>query len=74
MSECECVCVSLTASPSPLGQSSGRATKPRVEGGEGVATLHLQLTNTEVIRSNFNHDCRGWKPSRLHAICLAESV
>ena len=71
------VCVSLTASPSPLGQSSGRAAKPRVESGEGVATLHLiafQLTNTEVIRSNFNHDCRGWKPSRLRAISPAESV
>ena len=71
---------SLATSPSPPGGSSGRAAKPRVEGGEGLANIALDCVSTdqsdltEAIRSNFIHDSRGCKSSRSHAISPVESV
>ena len=70
----------LIHSPSPPGRSSGRAVKPRAEGGEGLANIALDCISTdqsdvtEGIRSSFIHDSRGCKPSCLRAISLAESV
>ena len=71
---------SQAASPSLPGRSSGRAAKPRAEGGEGLANIALHYVSTdqsdltEVIRSKFIHDSCGSKPSRLRAISPAESV
>ena len=71
---------SLAASPSPPGRSSGRAAKPRAEGGEGLANIALDCVSTdqsdltEAIRSNFIHDSRGCKPSRSRTISPVESV
>ena len=38
---------SLAASPSPPGRSSGRAAKPRAEGGEGLANIALDHVSLE---------------------------
>ena len=75
-----CYQTSLAASHSPPSRSSGRAAKPCVEGGEGLANIALDCISTdqsdltEAIRSNFIHDSRGCKPSRSRSISLAESV
>ena len=72
--------VSLATSPSPPGRSSGRAAKPRAEGGEGLANIALDCVSTdqsdltEAIRSNFIHDSRCCKPTRSRAISPVESV
>ena len=72
--------ISLAASPSPPGRSSGRAAKPRAEGGEGLANIALDCVSTdqsdltEAIHSNFIHDSRGCKPSRSRAVSPVESV
>ena len=69
---------SLAASPSLPGRSSGRAAKPRTEGGEGLTNIALDCVSTdqsdlsEAIRFNFIHDSRGCKPSRSRAISPLE--
>ena len=42
-----CIVNSLAASPSLSGQSSGRAAKPRAEGGEGLANIALDHVSLE---------------------------
>ena len=61
-------------------RSSGHVVKPRAEGGVCLTNIELHCVSTgqsdltEAIRSNFIHDSRGSKPSRLRAISPAESV
>ena len=69
--------ISLAASPSLPSRSSGQATKPCTEGGEGLANIAFDCISTdqsdltEAILSNFIHDSRGCKPSRSRAISPA---